>query len=176
MSDNLKYPVGKFQLPGEITPELLKEYIKILEEFPKKLAREVDYLSEKQLATPYRPGGWTVRQLVNHLADSHLNSFIRYKLALTEKEPTIKPYNQSLWAELADSSDIDINPALKLLSGLHARWTFLLGSLSSKQLGKSFIHPESGKKISLKINTAIYAWHCEHHLAHITALKERENW
>ncbi len=174
--NNLKYPIGKYTSLQNITAELLQSYINEIEIFPKRLSKEVENLSDAQLDTPYRGGGWSIRQVVNHCADSHMNSLIRFKLALTEEQPTIKPYFEDRWAELADSSNVPIEPALKILDGIHARWTALLKSLTKEQLERTFIHPETGKQFRIDENIGLYAWHCNHHLAHITNLKLRMNW
>jgi len=169
--EELKYPIGKFQTPKIIDNNQIKEWTETIERFPGKLSYEVLNLTQTQLEKQYRPNGWTIRQVVNHCADSHINSFIRFKLALTEDVPTIKPYFEDLWAELPDSNAFLVNSSLKLLEGLHERWTFLLRSLSDQDLERQFKHPESGELISLKINIGIYAWHCEHHLAHVKNAK-----
>jgi len=174
--DSLKFPIGKFEAPKILTQELIDGYVKDIETFPARLKQEVKDLSDSQLDTPYRPDGWTIRQVVNHCADSHMNSLIRFKLALTEEEPTIKPYYEERWAELADSRTMPIAPSLLLLEGLHQRWTVLLRSLSSEDLQKTFIHPEHGKRFRLDENIGVYAWHGNHHLAHITTLKKSKNW
>ncbi|WPR70309.1 putative metal-dependent hydrolase [Flavobacterium sp. NG2] len=174
--EKLKYPIGKFTAPTNTTKEIVEEYILDIQAFPERLKKEIETLSEAQLDTVYRPGGWTIRQLVNHCADSHMNSLIRFKLALTEDKPTIKPYFEDRWAELIDSKNIDIKPALLILEGLHARWSLLLQSLSNEELKKTFIHPETNKEIRIDENIGIYAWHCNHHLAHIISLKSTMNW
>lgn len=174
--EKLKYPIGRYQKPTEITSDILKKNIQDIEDFPLKIRKEVEELSDDQLDTPYRSGGWTIRQLVNHCADSHMNSLIRFKLALTENKPIIKPYFEDRWAELPDSKNILIEPALKLIEGLHGRWVELLKSLTNKQLATTFIHPEHNKEFSLEETIAIYAWHCNHHLAHIKELKKIKNW
>ena len=173
--EDLKYPIGQFKKPDIINDSHLKNYISIIALFPGKLKAEVEHLSEEQLDTPYRPDGWTVRQLVNHCADSHVNAFIRHKLALTENTPTICPYPEALWAELADAK-VPIESALITLKGIHERWVIVLKSLSEKQWQRGFIHPEKGRELSLRESTGSYAWHCEHHLAHITSLKKRRGW
>lgn len=173
---NLQYPIGKFQKPDEFTDEILIELINTLEDFPSKIRTETENLSDEQLDTVYRPGGWTIRQVVNHCADSHMNSLMRFKLALTEDEPEIKPYFEDRWAELEDSKNMNIDAALKMLEGIHERWTVLLRSLSKDQLSRTFIHPEHGMKFRLDENIAVYTWHCDHHLAHIKELKKRKNW
>lgn len=169
--EQLKYPIGQFQKPAIITTEQIEEWTKIIENFPSKLNEEVKNLTEDELQKQYRSNGWTITQVVNHCADSHMNSLIRFKLTLTEETPTIKPYFENLWAELADSKDYPINDSLKLLEGLHARWTSLLKTLTEADLEREFIHPETQERISLKTNIGIYAWHCEHHLAHIKNAK-----
>lgn len=173
---NLRYPVGEYQKPDIITEKILNYYISVIEIFPSKIRAETEHLSGSQLDTQFRPKGWTIRQVVNHCADSHMNSLMRYKLALTEDEPLIRSYFEDRWAELADSKSIPIEPALKMLEGIHLRWTVLLRSLTNEQFSKTFIHPEHGKKFRLDENTGIYAWHCDHHLAHITSLKKKMNW
>lgn len=170
--EQLKYPIGQFQRPEIITTEQIDEWTKIIENFPSKLNEEIKNLTEIELQKQYRPNGWTITQVVNHCADSHMNSFIRFKLALTEETPIIKPYFESLWAELPDSKDYPINDSLKLLEGLHARWINLLKTLTETDLKRAFIHPETQERISLKTNIGIYAWHCEHHLAHIKNAKQ----
>jgi uncharacterized damage-inducible protein DinB len=174
--EELKYPIGKFAKPEKVTAEMLKEYINIIENFPARLRNEVAGLTDEQLDTPYREGGWTIRQVVNHVSDSHMNSLMRLKLALTENIPTIKPYYEDRWAELADTKKMPVEPALKMLEGIHQRWAVLLKSLTKEQFSKSFIHPEHGREIRLDENLALYAWHCNHHLAHITNLKKRKEW
>jgi hypothetical protein len=174
--DSLKFPIGKYQKPENITRENLNNFINDIETFPTKLRKEVENLTNEQLDTPYRPEGWTIRQVVNHCADSHMNSLTRLKLALTEDQPTIKPYYEEKWAELADSKNMPIEPALKMLEGIHQRWTILLRSLNDADFKKKFIHPEHGKVFQLDENTGLYAWHCNHHLAHITTLKKSKEW
>ncbi|MES2828741.1 MAG: putative metal-dependent hydrolase [Bacteroidota bacterium] len=171
----LRFPIGKFSQPSVLTDEIISSYIQAIAEFPGKMNRETSLLSDEQLNTPYRPDGWTIRQVVHHCADSHLNSFVRFKLALTEDEPIIKPYFEERWAELPDSQ-LPVAASLSLLQGLHERWAILLASLTSEQLDRTFVHPEHGKHFSLKETIGIYAWHCEHHLAHITELKKRKGW
>jgi hypothetical protein len=174
--EQLKFPIGKFEKPSVITTHLLSQFIFDIEEFPLRLRIETEHLSDEQLDTVYRPDGWTIRQVINHCADSHMNSLIRFKLALTEDKPIIKPYFEDKWAELADSKKMPIEPTLRMIEGLHNRWVVLLKSLTDEQLKRSFIHPEHGREISISENIAIYAWHCNHHLAHITTLKKQKNW
>jgi hypothetical protein len=174
--EKLKFPIGHFVKPAELTKKLRETFIHDIEGFPDRLEKEVASLNEEQLDTEYRPKGWTIRQVVHHCSDSHMNSLTRFKLTLTEDKPTIKPYWEDRWAELADSKTMPVAPALQMLKGLHARWTVLLKSVKEEEWQRSFIHPEHGKEITLGENIGIYAWHCNHHLAHITQLKARKNW
>ncbi|MGV4413906.1 YfiT family bacillithiol transferase [Chryseobacterium sp. T1] len=170
--EELKYPIGKFQNPENIDKNQIENWIKIIEEFPQKISNETEKLTEKELNKTYRPNGWTISQVVNHCADSHMNSIIRFKLALTEETPTIKPYFENLWAELSDSKDFPIESSLKILEGLHKRWSEIMKKLNDNDLEREFIHPETQERITLKRNIGIYAWHCEHHLAHIRNAKQ----
>lgn len=172
--EKLKYPIGKFQKPKEILQEDIDRWIKIIAEFPQRVISQVENLSEIELKHRYRPQGWTIKQVVHHCADSHMNSFIRFKLALTEDTPTIKPYVEDLWAELPDAKNYPINDSLFILAGLHGRWVQLLKNLTAMELEKEFIHPASNERISIKTNIGMYAWHCEHHLAHIIIAKEQQ--
>jgi uncharacterized damage-inducible protein DinB len=174
--EQLKYPIGKFKMPADFTSESINAFISDIEKFPSLLRKEVEALNDEQLDTPYRPEGWTIRQVVNHCADSHMNSLTRFKLALTEDNPTIKPYFEERWAELADSKIMPIHAALNMLEGLHIRWVVLLKSMTSADFGKTFFHPESKRTWQLNQTLALYAWHCKHHLAHITTLKKTNNW
>lgn len=162
-----KYPIGKFQNPESIDKKQMENWITVIEDFPQKIRQATGSLNENELNKTYRPNGWTIKQVVNHCADSHMNSFIRFKLALTEDTPIIKPYFENLWAELSDSKDFPVESALKLLEGLHERWVRLLKNLNEVDLNKAFLHPETQARITLKMNIGMYAWHCEHHLAHI---------
>ena len=170
--ETLKYPIGKFHKPETIDKHNIEEWINIIEEFPDKLTEEVHTLTEQEFEKQYRPNGWTIRQVVNHCADSHMNSIIRFKLTLTEDTPTIKPYAEDLWAELPDGKSFPVGSALKILDGLHKKWTHLLKNLSDNELEKQFKHPETSELISLKTNIGIYAWHCNHHLAHVKNAKQ----
>jgi hypothetical protein len=174
--EQLKYPVGKFIAPANYPDELISDYIKTITQFPVQLRKETGSLTDEQLDTPYRPGGWTLRQVVHHCADSHMNALIRFKLALTENKPVIKPYMENLFAELADTKTLVIEPSLKSLEGIHERWTVLLFSLNKKDFEKTYTHPEHNKEFSLNEALAQYAWHCNHHLAHITSLKKTKGW
>lgn len=163
-----RYPVGTFICNDEITSDVIDQWIKEIEDLPGLLRDSAGGMDDVQLDTPYRAGGWTVRQVVHHLADSHMNAYIRFKLALTEENPVIKPYDEGKWAELPDYK-LPVGISLSLLESLHMRWTELLRSLSPADLAKTFIHPESGK-VSAAENIGIYAWHGRHHLAHITSI------
>jgi uncharacterized damage-inducible protein DinB len=174
MSEDLRYPIGIFNRQIEITPESKRNFINEITELPNKLKAAVKDLNDQQLDTPYRPGGWTIRQTVHHIADSHLNSQIRFKLALTEETPTIRPYFEERWAELGDSF-LPVEPSIKIIEGLHHRWTTLLNSMSDDDFQRKLIHPDSGEW-TLSQMLALYAWHGKHHTAHITKLRERENW
>ena len=177
--DNLelrKYPIGNYQEPVEISDQDLDQYIKTIKEFPNKIKYAVENWSDEQLDTQYREGGWKVRQLINHLADSSMNSYIRFKLALTEDSPTIKPYNEQQWAELQDSFSIDIKPAIQTLKGVHKRWVYELKSLTNKEFESTYFHPDQNKNINLRECLAFCAWHCDHHFAHIENLKKENNW
>ena len=170
----MKYPIGTFQFEGEMTSSVINSWINEIEDLPQLLRGAVKNLDDEQLNTAYRPGGWTIRQVIHHLADSHINAFVRFKLALTEEKPTIKPYDETKWAELADYH-LPIEPSLLLLETLHKRWTNLLRSLTYADLEKTFIHPDSGE-VSVGKNIGNYAWHGKHHLAHITSLCNRHGW
>jgi hypothetical protein len=170
--ESLRYPIGKYQPPDKISPEQRAEWINILGALPEKLKQAVSHLTETQLDTPYRPGGWTVRQVVHHLPDSHLNSYIRFRLALTENAPTIKPYDEAKWAELPDARTGPIGPSLLILEGLHGRWTALLRTFDDQTFARTLRHPEWGE-IRIDWMLGLYAWHCGHHLAHITRLQNR---
>ncbi len=174
--EQLRYPIGKFSVKRPISSEQVDSFIADIAALPEQLRKAVAGFSDEQLDTPYRPGGWTVRQVIHHLADSHINSMMRFKLALTEDKPVIKPYYEDRWAKLEDGNKAPVEMSLQLLEGLHQRWVILLKSLSPEDLDKTFVHPEQGKEVPLDINIALYSWHCNHHLAHIVNLKERMAW
>jgi len=174
MSD-LRFPIGKFSYSGTLSPEQKQEFLADIEQTAGRLRASVAGLSAAQLDTPYRPDGWTVRQVVHHMPDSHMNSYIRYKMALTEEEPTIKTYAEDRWAELADTNATPIEVSLTLLDSLHQRWMVLLRSLTNEEWKKSFRHPEHGP-MSLEKALALYAWHGKHHVAHVTELRKRMSW
>ncbi len=173
--EDLRYPVGKFHYEGPPDRAQRAEFIQEIAHLPEKLCVACDGLNEEQLDTPYRPDGWTVRQVVHHVADSHMNAYIRYRLALTEVEPVIKTYEEALWAELPDSCQLPVDISLKLLSTLHERWKYMLISLTEDDFARCFRHPELGL-VTLEKNTALYAWHCRHHTAHIMNLRQRMGW
>lgn len=170
-----RYPIGASPRPESIEAAHIHHYIASLAALPENLRSAVYGLSEAQLNTPYREGGWTVRQVVHHLPDSHLNSYTRFRLALTEDAPTIKPYDEKKWAELPDARTAPIEISLNLLESLHHRWAMLLRSLKPEDWARTFQHPERGP-MTLDQNLALYAWHGRHHVAHITSLRERMGW
>ncbi|MGD1024650.1 MAG: YfiT family bacillithiol transferase [Candidatus Sulfotelmatobacter sp.] len=172
---DLRYPIGKFHYEGTPTEDQKHKYLADIEQAPAHLRAAVKGLSDQQLDTPYRPEGWTVRQLTHHVPDSHLNAYIRFKLALTEDEPTIKPYAEDRWAKLADTGTTPVEVSLTMMDSLHARWIRLLRSLKPEEWKRTFRHPELGL-MPLEKNLALYAWHGRHHVAHITGLRQRNGW
>jgi uncharacterized damage-inducible protein DinB len=172
---DLRYPIGKFSYDGHLTEDQKRNSLDDIAHTPAKLRAAVSGLSEPQLDTPYRPGGWTVRQVVHHVPDSHLNAYVRFKLALTENEPTIKPYAEDRWAELADTKTTPLEVSLTLLDSLHDRWVRLLRSMSPEEWKRTFLHPALGA-MTLEKTLASYAWHGRHHVAHVTGLRKREGW
>ena len=175
MADDLRYPIGKFTYEGPMTPERARECLTAIAETPGRLRASVAGLTDEQLDTQYRPGGWTVRQVVHHVPDSHMNSYMRFRLALTEEQPAIKGYDEAAWAKLPDAQSAPVELSLALLDSLHRRWVVLLESLSLEQWKRTFQHSELGP-VSLERNLALYAWHGRHHVAHITGLRERMGW
>ena len=163
----LKFPIGEYIPNKSPNSDLITKWISEIEDFPAKIENLTHNIPIEKLNWRYRPGGWSLKQVVHHCSDSHMNSFIRFKLALTEDMPIIKPYYEDRWAELTDSKDDDISYSLNLLSGLHKKWIILLKSLTDKQMRLEFIHPEHGEKFNLAETIGNYAWHCNHHLAHI---------
>lgn len=174
--EQLRYPIGHYQIPDPITQGHLDEWIAVLENLPQRLAEMVIPLSEDQLETPYRPEGWTVRQLVHHIADSHHHSYIRFKWALTEDNPLIKPYDEKAWTALFDSKSAPIQMSLDHLKVVHAKLVYLLKGLSEEELQRKFTHPDGNEVTTLKENIGRYAWHGSHHFTHIKNLLEREGW
>lgn len=174
--EQLRYPIGHYQIPNPITQHHLDEWIAVLEHLPQRLAEMLIPFSEDQLETPYRPGGWTVRQLVHHIADSHHHSYIRFKWALTEDNPLIKPYDEKAWTALFDSKSAPIQMSLDHLKVVHAKLVYLLKGLSEEDLQRKFTHPDGNEETTLKENIGRYAWHGSHHFAHIKNLLERKGW
>ncbi len=170
-----RYPIGKFHYDGPPGEQQKQQFLDDIASTPANLRAAVQGLSAAQLDTPYRDGGWTVRQVVHHLPDSHLNSYVRFKLALTEDEPTIKPYAEDRWAELADTAATPVEVSLTMLDALHDRWVRLLRSLNADDWKRTFRHPDLGA-MTLEKNLALYAWHGRHHVAHITELRKRMGW
>lgn len=170
-----RFPVGKFAPPESVTPADRERFLREIEETPERMRAAVSGLTEAQLETPYRDGGWTVRQVVHHVPDSHLNSYMRFRLALTEDEPTIRTYHEDRWAELPDARTAPVEVSLSLLESLHRRWALLLRSLTPEQWTLQFRHPELGV-LRLDRNLALYAWHGRHHVAHVTALRDLKGW
>lgn len=165
--DKLKFPIGHFDQHTEVTPEYLALWKTTIAEFPQKLKKVVNALSSEELNWKYRPNGWTIKQVVHHLADSHMNSFIRFKLTLTEDAPTIRPYEEADWANVPDGLSENIEPSLQILDGVHQRWSLLLENLSDSEWNKMYFHPQHQRLFSTKEALGIYDWHCRHHLAHI---------
>lgn len=163
---NLKYPIGKFTIPDTISRTDIEAWTKILKNLPKQLIEITKPLNESELNYNYRPDGWTIKQVIHHLADSHMNSLIRFKLTLTEYKPTIKPYDEAKWAKLVDY-EYDIETALAILNGVHTKLGHILQHLSNEDLKRQYLHPEHGKHFSVEETIGLYAWHSEHHLAHI---------
>jgi uncharacterized damage-inducible protein DinB len=172
---DLRYPIGTFSFEGTLSNEERQAMIDQIAETPQKMRAAVDGLTDEQLNTPYRPDGWTVRQVVHHVPDSHLNSYVRFKLALTLEHPTIIAYDENVWANLDDARNAPIDISLDLLESLHRRWVLFLRSLKGEDFQRTFNHPEIGT-VSVDKNIALYAWHGRHHVAHITALCERNGW
>ncbi|MBI4520157.1 MAG: bacillithiol transferase BstA [Gemmatimonadetes bacterium] len=173
--DDLRYPVGHFKWDPDLTEAKRRGWMQAIGEAPRAMRAAVKGLTDQQLDTPYRPDGWTVRQVVHHVADSHLNAYVRFRLALTEENPTIKPYEQTRWAELSDARSAPVSVSLNLLDSVHERWSLLLKSLAPADFARTFLHPESGPQ-TLDSTLQLYAWHSRHHVAHITSLRERMGW
>lgn len=176
MTEDFRYPVGKFAMPAESTPANLAAWRTDLAELPAKMRAAIAGLSDAQLDTPYRDGGWTVRQTVHHVADSHLNAYCRFRLALTEDTPTIKTYEEARWAELVDAGTSPVAPSLGILDGVHTRLITLIDSLTPAQWQRGFVHPEHGRTMTIAQLAALYSWHSRHHVAQINNLRKRSTW
>ena len=174
--ESLKYPIGKFSMIENPTDANRQQWLNDLASLPGRLESMTATLNEMQLDTPYRPDGWTVRQVVHHLADSHLNAFCRIKLVLTEESPVIKPYHEGEWAKMKDYYELPIDHSIGILRGLHARMVFVLKNMTTSERAKFYVHPQYGKNYPLETVMALYAWHSNHHLAHIESLKKRNQW
>jgi hypothetical protein len=177
MNDDLRYPVGPFLAPATVSASDRAGFIGVIADLPTSMRAAVAGLEQTQLDTPYRPDGWTVRQVVHHVPDSHMNAYMRFRLALTEENPVIRPYVEARWAELPDAHGGPVAMSLDLLDALHARWTLLLGLMRDADFARTYQHPEQpGRSIPLSEVLAMYAWHSRHHVAHITRLRERMGW
>ncbi len=174
--DALKYPIGEFQKPEIITQAIVATWIQEIADLPQQLKKASSNLNSQQLETPYRPDGWTVRQTIHHVADSHINAYCRFRLALTEDIPSVRPYDENAWAALPDGANAPIEWSLALLEMLHKRWTFLLENMTESDFEKKFYHPATKHSNPLKLITGMYAWHGKHHVAHITSLRKRMDW
>lgn len=174
--EQLKYPIGRFQWISNYSEEERAAKLKTIENLPLRLKELVKDWTPERLNTPYRPDGWTVKQLLHHIVDSHMNSYVRFKWTMTEDKPTIKAYFEDRWAELPDSFETPIEISLNMLEWLHKRWLILMRNLSENDWNRSFIHPESGREITLTELMPLYAWHSEHHFQHINQLKIRMGW
>lgn len=175
MSDDLRYPIGRFKPTAAPEPADRREWIRTIEETPARMREAVAGLKDVQLDTPYREGGWTVRQVVHHVPDSHMNAYVRTCLILTETEPTIRPYDEAAWAMLTFSRLGSIDVSLDLLDALHTRWLGVLRGMSEADYARRFIHPDNGL-MTMAVLVELYSWHGRHHVAHITKLREREGW
>lgn len=175
IEQDLKFPIGRYKAPTSIGPAEREAWIAKMASLPENLRQAVEGLNDAQLDTPYREGGWTVRQVVHHLPDSHLNSYTRFRMALTEDSPVIRPYNEAAWAELSDAKQAPIQPSLDLLRALHARFVLLLQSMNEDAFARGLEHPQLGR-VRLDWMLGLYAWHSEHHVAHIQRLRSRKNW
>ncbi len=171
-----RYPIGRAEVVERLTPERRAELIGEVEAAPAAFRAALEGLTEEQLDTPYREGGWTVRQVAHHLPDSHMNAYVRFRLALTEDGPTIKPYLEKGWAELPDARTLPPEPSLRLLEALHQRWVALLRAMTPEDFERTFVHPEHGRRMTLDQTLQVYAWHGKHHTAHVKGLRERKGW
>lgn len=175
MEQDLRYPIGKYE-PQPFSEKQLQEWLIDIKNLPQHLENAVLNLDAAQLDTPYREGGWMVKQVVHHVADSHMNAYTRFKLGLTEDNPSIKPYDEVAWAEMKDSMELPINLSLTLLHALHTRWHYILKDITEAQLQRTVFHPEHKREMTLWFLLGMYAWHSRHHVAHITSLRERMKW
>ena len=175
MSNDPRFPIGKYE-PKAFSNELKEQWLLDIKFLPEELELAVNNLDEFQLDTPYREGGWQVKQLIHHMADSHMNAYIRFKLGLTEDKPTIKPYDEKLWANTADNETVPVNVSLTLLHALHQRWYATIKDLTEDQFERTVVHPEHGRVMSLWFLLGLYAWHGKHHVAHILSLRENKGW
>lgn len=174
--DELRYPIGKLKMPEQITAREINKWINDISELPEKLKASVKNLSKEQLDTPYRPEGWTLKQLIHHIADSHMSALLRFKWALTENGPTIKAYDEKSFADLYDSKFAPVDISLDFISALHSKWVILLENMSVTDFEKTFVHPETGYRYTLKESLANYSWHGRHHFAHLDNLLKRKGW
>lgn len=175
-TEDPRYPIGKYVPTQEITKQVMEEWMAIIAALPTQMELAIKHLNDEQLDCPYREGGWSVRQVVHHVADSHMNAYIRFKLALTEENPTIKPYQEERWAELADSKFGTLEDSLAMLKALHSRWSHVLQNISAAEWERTFTHPQYKRTTSLQFNLGLYAWHSQHHVAHITQLRKQKGW
>ena len=175
MTEELKYPVGKY-IAQPFSEKTLGEWLIDIKNLPRHLENAILNLDEAQLNTRYRDGGWTVKQVMHHVADSHMNAYIRFKLGLTEDNPTIRPYDEVAWAEMKDTANLPVNISLTLLHALHTRWYEILKHLNEADLNRTIFHPEHKKEMTLWYLLGMYAWHSRHHTAHVTSLRDRMNW
>lgn len=176
MTQDPRYPIGRFQPPAAPDDAMMSRWLHDVEDFPAQLRSAISGLADAQLDTPYREGGWTVRQVVHHCADSHLNAYCRFKLALTEEHPTIKPYEEAMWAELPEARALPVASSLLLIDGLHARWSAMMIAMTPAQFARTFHHPDTHADLSLWRTLGLYAWHGRHHVAHITSLRTARSW
>lgn len=176
MTSDPRYPIGRYAAPTSPDDAFLSASLHAIEDFPGQLRSALKGLTEEQLDTPYREGGWTLRQVVHHLADSHMNAYCRFKLALTEDHPTIRGYDEAAWAELPEARALPVAPSVELLTGLHARWSGTMIAMTPAQFNRTFHHPERGQDFTLWRTLGLYAWHCTHHVAHITMLRSSRGW
>jgi len=176
MIQDMRYPIGRFKYDGDSSREAIDRAIADIAGLPVLLRASIDGLNTDQLNTPYREGGWTLREVVHHVPDSHMNAYVRCKLALTEQSPTIKPYDEAAWAKLGDVKVVPVGVSLALLEALHTRWVAVLESLSDGDFERSYVHPDHQRAVPLREVVALYAWHGRHHTAHISSLRERNGW